>query len=78
MSTLLRVPYVDLSRQHASIKDELLAAVARVIDRGDFVLGADVEIFEREFAQMCGVRNAVGVNSGMDALVLALRVLDLR
>ena len=69
------VPYVNLVAQHALIKDELLAAVAAVIDHGQFVLGPDVEKFERRFAQMCGVEFAVGVNSGTDALILALKAL---
>lgn len=74
-STQLAVRYVDVAAQHRGIKDELLAAVEAVIDRGAFVLGPEVEEFEERFAQLCGVRHAVGVNSGTDALVLALRAL---
>ncbi len=69
----LKVPYVDLVAQHAPIKDELLAAIARVIDHGQFVLGEETAHFEREFAELCGTRYAVGVNSGTDALILALK-----
>ena len=77
MSTIasLRVPYVDIAGQHAALKAELLEAVASVIDRGDFILGREVERFEAEFARFCGTRCAVGVGSGADALVLALRAL---
>jgi dTDP-4-amino-4,6-dideoxygalactose transaminase len=68
---------VDIARQHAPLKGELLAAVAAVIDRGDFVLGRDVEEFEAAFARLCGVRFAIGVGSGADALVLSLRALGI-
>jgi dTDP-4-amino-4,6-dideoxygalactose transaminase len=77
MSTiaLLRVPYVDLAGQHAGLKAELLEAVGAVIDRGDFILGREVAQFEAEFARVCQTAHAVGVGSGADALVLALRAL---
>lgn len=71
------VPYVDLAAQHAPLKAELLAAVSAVIDRGEFVLGPEVERFERAFAELCGVRFAFGVGSGADALVLSLRALGI-
>lgn len=53
------------------------AAIARVVERGWFVLGPEVEAFEAEFAAACGARHAVGVNTGTDALMLALRALDI-
>jgi len=68
------IPYVDLTAQHAGIKEELLAAVARVLDHGWFILGEEVAEFERRVAALVGVPHAVGVNSGTDALVLALRL----
>jgi dTDP-4-amino-4,6-dideoxygalactose transaminase len=71
----LSIPYVDVAAQHAVIKEQLLAAVGRVIDDGHFILGEDVSQFERQFAERCGVRYALGVNSGTDALILALRAL---
>ena len=75
MQLALRVPYVDIAGQHAPLRADLLAAVAEVIDSGAFILGPQVEEFERRFAALCGTRYAVGVNSGTDALILALRVL---
>jgi dTDP-4-amino-4,6-dideoxygalactose transaminase len=69
------VPYVNIAVQHAAIKAELLEAVGRVIDSGQFVFGEQVELFEECFAELCGVRYAVAVNSGTDALILALRAL---
>src|SRR5712692_431979 len=72
-----RVPYVDLAAQHRAIKDELREAIDRVLDHSRFVLGDEVAEFERRFATLCGVEHAVAVNSGTDALVLALRVLGI-
>jgi dTDP-4-amino-4,6-dideoxygalactose transaminase len=69
------VPYVDLAAQHAPLRQELLDAVGRVIDHGQFILGPEVEQFEAAFAALCGSRHAVAVASGTDALVLALRAL---
>ena len=76
-SSIGKVPYVDISGQHKAIKGELLVAVERVLDHGIFILGEEVAEFEKQFAQLCGVRYAVGVNSGTDALVLALRALGI-
>jgi dTDP-4-amino-4,6-dideoxygalactose transaminase len=73
----LTVPYVDIAGQHAPLRAELLAAVAEVIDSGAFVLGPQVATFEERFAALCGVRFAIGVGNGTDALVLALRALDI-
>jgi dTDP-4-amino-4,6-dideoxygalactose transaminase len=73
----IRIPYVNVAAQHAEIKAELLAAMAAVIDKGQFILGDEVGEFERRFAERCGVRYAVALNSGTDALVLALRALGI-
>jgi len=69
----VKVPFVDLQAQHLPIKKEITQAINKVILRGDFVLGEDVERFENEFAAFCGVRYGVGVDSGLSALELALR-----
>jgi len=71
------VPYVNLAAAHTKLKAELLEAVAAVIDSGQFILGPQVEAFERAFAAYTGASFAVGVASGLDALVLALRVLGI-
>lgn len=71
----MNVPYVNLPAQHASIKAKLLAAIESVLDQGQFILGPEVDEFERRFAELCGARYAVGVNSGTDALILALKAL---
>ena len=67
------VPFLDLAAQHAEVRDELDGAFRRVLDRGVFVLGPEVEAFEAEFAAYCGTRFAVGVANGLDALFLVLK-----
>jgi len=79
MQTLVdSIPYVNLPEQHAPLKSDILAAVSDILDSGQFILGEQVAEFERQFAQMCGVRYAVGVNSGTDALIFALKALGIR
>jgi len=68
----MRIPLTDLQAQYCSIKDEIDAAIQRVLDNGQFILGPEVKTFEEEMADFCGVRFAVGVASGTDALHLAL------
>jgi len=70
------IPFYDGRRVLADRRDELLGAVARVIDSGVLILGPEVEAFEAEFAVRVGTREGVGVASGTDALLLALRALD--
>jgi len=65
----------DLARHTAPLRDELLAAMARVCDRGWYVLGPEVDAFEREFAAHTGVAHAVGVANGTEAIELAARAL---
>ena len=67
------IPYLDLSRQNDPIYEELLSAVARVAGAQSFVLGRVVREFEEAIAEYIGVRHAIGVASGTDALYLALR-----
>ena len=76
-TTTKKIPYVDLAGQHKPLKAELLDAVAKVIDHGKFILGDEVALFEQRFAGLCGVSYAVGVNSGTDALIIALRALGI-
>ena len=66
------IPYLDLKAQYAGIRDEINAAVQRVLDSAQFVLGDEVVAFERTFARYCGATDALGVNSGTSALHLAL------
>lgn len=70
-----KIPLIDLSRQYFSIKEEIDEAVSRVIERGAFTLGSELELFEENFARFCGTKFAVGVGSGTDALHFALKAL---
>jgi dTDP-4-amino-4,6-dideoxygalactose transaminase len=66
------IPFVDLKAQYLNIKDEIDAAITRVLESSQFVLGDEVAAFEEEFASYCGTRYGIAVNSGTSALHLAL------
>jgi dTDP-4-amino-4,6-dideoxygalactose transaminase len=70
-----RVPFFDRTRGDAAIEAELTAAFQRVVRSGRYILGPEVEAFERECARALGVRHAVGVSSGSDAVLAALMAL---
>jgi len=69
------IPFVDLAAQHKALERPLREATSRILETSGFILGEDVEAFEREFAAFCGVKHAIGVASGLDALTLSLRAL---
>jgi dTDP-4-amino-4,6-dideoxygalactose transaminase len=71
----MRVPLLDLAAQFAPIRDDVLAAVVRVCDSQRFILGPEVEALEADMARLLGVRHAIGVSSGTDALLAALMAL---
>jgi len=73
----MKIPLVDLKRQYLSIKKEIDEKIKEVIESTRFILGPNVEAFEKEFANYCGVKHAVGVSSGTDALVLSLKTLGI-
>jgi dTDP-4-amino-4,6-dideoxygalactose transaminase len=70
------IPFSDLKLQYLSIREEIDAAVERVLTSGWFILGQEVQAFEEEFASYLGVSHAVGVGSGTEALHLALLACD--
>jgi dTDP-4-amino-4,6-dideoxygalactose transaminase len=72
-----RIRFVDLNAQTASLQPALSDAINAVLRRGDFILGEAVDQFEQEFGAYCGVSNAVGVDSGLSALELALRAMKI-
>lgn len=74
---VVNVPLLDISRSHAPLRDELLAAIAAVIDSGRFLHGPDVEQLERSVAQISGTEHAIACASGSDALLLALMALEI-
>ena len=73
----MKIPILDLKPQYQSIKPEIDEAVARVLTSTQFILGPDVSLLEEEIAQYLGGKYAIGVNSGTDALVIALRALGI-
>ncbi len=73
----MKIPYVNIAAQHSPIKKEILHSISKVIDHSQFIFGGEVAEFERRFAELCGVQFALGVNSGTDALILALKSLGI-
>jgi dTDP-4-amino-4,6-dideoxygalactose transaminase len=73
----MEIPFVDLRAQYRRIQDEVDPAVLAVMQRGDFILGGAVAEFEREFAEYCGVKYCVGVDSGYSALELIVRAYEI-
>jgi dTDP-4-amino-4,6-dideoxygalactose transaminase len=73
----MKVPFVDLKAQHLPIQEEVEDAIHQVIDHSDFALGEEVYRFEEEFANYCGVRYAIGVDSGLSALKLSLHAFQI-
>ena len=66
------IPFVDLRRQYLEVKADVNAAIDRVLESGQFVLGPEVEAFESEFAAYCAAGHGIAMNSGTSALHLAL------
>lgn len=74
----MRVPFVDLGIQCNSMRQELSSKFEKILDTAAFVMGKELEKFEEQFADFCGVNYAIGVANGTDALVLALRAVGIR
>ena len=72
----MKVPMLDLVAEHAPYRAELQSAFDRVLDSGRFVLGPEVEAFEKEIGAWIGTPHAIGVSNGSDALLLALQAVD--
>src|SRR5499427_5177333 len=72
------VPLLDLQAQYRPLRAEILAAIERVCDSQRFIMGPEITAFEAEMAAMLGIRHAVAVSSGTDALLLALMALDIK
>ena len=73
----MSIKFIDLGAQHKEIKSKIYGVLKKVINKNDFILGEDVRLFEKEFADYCGARFAVGVSSGTAALFLALESLGI-
>lgn len=73
----MKVPFLDLEPAHLEIRRELDAAFQRVLSSSCFILGKELEAFEKEFAAYCGAKHCIGVGNGLDALTLILRTMDI-
>lgn len=73
----MKVPRVDLNPQEKPLKKKILLALSKIIDSKEFILGQNVKALEQKIAQYIGVKDAIGVASGTDALTLSLRVLGI-
>jgi dTDP-4-amino-4,6-dideoxygalactose transaminase len=74
----MKVPVLDLKAEYAELRDEILPALDRVCQNAAYVLGAEVEAFEREFADFCGTKHCVALSSGTAALHLGLLALGVQ
>ncbi len=73
----MNVPFLDIVKGYQELKPEFDEAYHRVMDSGWFLLGTELEAFEKEFASYCGVPFCIGVGNGLDALQLVLRAMDI-
>jgi len=73
----MNVPFVDFHEQYHAVKDKIDAGLKKVFEDGSFILGPQEKAFEQDFARYCDAQYAVGVNSGTDALYLALQAIDI-
>lgn len=73
----MTIPFLNLKAAYSELKEELDQAYRRVLDSGWYILGDEVEGFESEFAEYCGVNYCIGVGNGLDALTLILRGYDI-
>jgi dTDP-4-amino-4,6-dideoxygalactose transaminase len=74
----MNVPLLDLQAQNGALRDEILAAIARVADSQRFIMGPEIDALERELAAMLGIEHAIAVSSGTDAVLLALMAIDIK
>jgi len=74
----MSIPFIDFKEQNRLIKDEVDVGFKKVFEKGDYILGEQAHIFEEAFSKFCEVQYGVGVNSGTDALHLALMAIDIK
>jgi len=72
------IPFIDLAQQQALIRPQLDAALAAVLDHGQYIMGPEVHQLEADLAAFCGAKHAISCSSGTDALMLALMTMDLK
>ena len=73
----MKIPFFDIDVTYRELKPEIDEAIQRVLNSGSYILGKEVEAFEREFAEYCGAKYCIGVSNGLDALHLILRAWEI-
>jgi len=73
----MKIPFLDLGAAYKELQPEIDEAIHRVLNSGWYILGAEVDAFEVEWAKYCGANYAVGLANGLDALILALKALEI-
>lgn len=73
----MQIELINLKRQYKNLKDEISQAIEKVLENGQYILGPEVKAFEKEIAEYLGVKYAIGVANGTDALVLSLKALGI-
>lgn len=74
----MSIPFIDFKEQNRLIQSEVDVGIKKVFEKGDYILGEQAQIFEKAFAYYCEAQYSVGVNSGTDALHLAMAALDIQ
>src|SRR5450755_4727309 len=74
----MNVKLLDLQAQYAPLREEIRRVIDKVLDEQSLVLGPNVEKFEKNLAEYCGVKHAIGVSSGSDALLCSLMALGIK
>jgi len=73
----MQIPLIDLKRQYQALQPEIEAAVLEVLAGAQYIMGNNVKAFEKEFADYIGVKHAIAVGNGTDALVISLEALGI-
>ena len=73
----MTIPFFDLAPTHAKLQQQLMDATQKILQQSHYIMGPELAAFEKEFADYCGVKHAIGVGNGLEALVLALRALKI-
>ena len=73
-----KIPYINLIKQAQVEKKEIFKSLSKIFMKGDFILGDEVDLFEKKICKYLGVNHCVALNSGTDALVLGLHLLGIK
>lgn len=74
----MKIPLLDLKKQYQNIKDEVDQAILAILESGNYIMAENVQLFEKEFSEYIGVKHAIAVGNGTDALIIALKALGIK